>query len=64
MYALLNRMDSTDIDIGRVISRHRTVAAAERANAALQRATRRAHSSTSYVPTAVVELRADLRVGA
>ena len=64
MYALINRMDSTDPYVGRVLSRHRTIAAAERANATLQRATRRAHGSTCYVPTAIVELRADLRVRA
>lgn len=64
MYALLNRMDSTDVFVGRVLSRHRTIEAAERANATLQRATRRANGRTCYIPCAIVELLADLRVRA
>lgn len=64
MYALINRMDATHPYVGRVISRHRTVAAAKRANDALQSATRRANGRTCYIPCAIVELRTDLRTRA
>ena len=57
MYALINTMNRVPCDsIGTVVSTHRTVAAAERADATLQRLTQRANGQTSYLPTAIVEL--------
>lgn len=56
MYALINVGMQTADSIGTVLSTHRTVAAAERADAALQRTTRRGSGPQSYVMTRVVKL--------
>lgn len=57
MYALINTMDAAGYDsIGTILSCHRSVEAAERADRALQRAVKRANGSASYLPTIVVEL--------
>lgn len=57
MYALINTMTAVPGDsIGTVLSTHRTIEAAERADSKLQRLTRKANGSTSYLPTRVVEL--------
>lgn len=57
MYALINTMTQIPGDsIGTILSTHRTVEAAERADATLQRLTKRANGQTSYLPTTIVEL--------
>lgn len=56
MYALVSTMNRVSPYLGRIVSLHRTVAAADRANAALQRRTRRCNGSNCYIPTCVVEL--------
>jgi hypothetical protein len=57
MKALINKMNAIPGDsIGTVLSLHRTTEAAERADAALQRATRTGSGRDSYVPTIIVEL--------
>ena len=57
MYALINTMQAISGDsIGTILSQHRSVAAAERADAKLQRLTRSSVGSTSYVPTTIVRL--------
>jgi len=57
MYALVNTFRATSDSIGTVESVHRTVVAAARADAILQRRVRRANGPTSYLPTAIVRLR-------
>lgn len=63
MYAVLNMMDGTkDHDgecHGKVESRHRTVEAAIKADEKLQRAVKRANGKNCYLPTRIVELRAE-----
>lgn len=57
MYALINTMTQIPGDsLGTVLSLHRTAEAAERADAALQRAIKRANGETSYLPTCIVRL--------
>jgi hypothetical protein len=57
MYALINTMNAIQGDsIGTVLSQHRTIAAAERANDTIQRMTKRANGSSSYLPTTIVWL--------
>jgi len=60
MYALIDTFNGYHYDdgqvLGGIISRHRTVAAAEKANARHQRAVKRANGRTSYIPTAIVEV--------
>lgn len=65
MYYLVNEMDNSEESaFGRVVSAHRTAAAAWRADARLQRAVKRANGGTSYLPTIVVRSRKRLRRGA
>lgn len=61
MYALVSTMNRVSPYLGRIISLHRTVAAADRADAVLQRRTRRCNGESCYIPTCVVELVAPLR---
>jgi hypothetical protein len=57
MYALVNTMNAIQGDsIGTVLSKHRTIEAAERADAKIQRLTKAANGSASYLPTRVVKL--------
>jgi hypothetical protein len=49
MYALVNDFDNGD----RIISRHRTIAAAVLANKRLQRLTAKNNGSNSYLPTRI-----------
>ena len=56
MYALINTMPAVDNIIGRIVSQHRTIEAAERSNYKLQRATKQFPGDTSYVPTRIVKL--------
>lgn len=57
MYALVNEMNQVGTDsLGTVISRHRTIAAADRADTRLQRAIMRSNGLGSYLPTIIVEL--------
>jgi hypothetical protein len=56
MYALINTMPAVDNIIGRIVSTHRTIEAAERSNAQLQRLTKQFPGDTSYVPTRIVKL--------
>ena len=57
MYALINTMNAIPGDsLGTIVSLHRSVPAAVRSDAALQRATRRGSGSSSYIPTRVVRL--------
>lgn len=57
MYALINTMNRVPGDsIGAVLSRHRTVEAAKRADTQIQRRVKRGHGQNSYLPTAIVEL--------
>lgn len=57
MYALINTMNAIGTDsIGTILSQHRTVEAAERASAVINRQTRAANGANSYLPTRIVEL--------
>lgn len=56
MYALVDTMDRVSPYLGTIISLHRTVAAADRADAVLQRRTRRRNGSSCYIPTCIVEM--------
>ena len=57
MYALINTMNCVPGDsIGTIVSQHRTIDAAERADAKLQRLTKAANGANSYLPTRIVEL--------
>lgn len=56
-YALINTMSAVPGDsIGAVVSTHRTIEAAEKADHKLQRMTRKANGSNSYLPTRIVKL--------
>jgi hypothetical protein len=56
MYAVINTMNAVPGDsIGTIASRHKTLDAAQRAEASLQRATKRANGQASYLR--VVKLR-------
>lgn len=61
MYALVNTMSESSDTYGRIISRHRTIEAAESADSSLQRSIKRANGSSSYLPTVIVELPAGCR---
>lgn len=57
MFALINTVNAIPGDsIGTVLSQHRTIEAADREDARLQRAVRRANGENSYLPTRVVRL--------
>jgi hypothetical protein len=57
MYALINTMAQIPGDsIGTVLSRHRTIAAAEAADSRIQRLTRKHNGKASYLPTRIVRL--------
>ena len=56
MYALINTMPAVDNIIGKIISQHRTIEAAEQSNTKLQRLTKQFLGDTSYVPTRIVKL--------
>lgn len=53
MLALIDTMDRTDSCYGRILSRHRSVRAAQNADDKLQRAVRRRNGQTSYLPTII-----------
>lgn len=54
MYYLINTMSRTeDGHVGRVLSRHRTWEAAEKADARLQREVKRSNGQNSYLPTTI-----------
>lgn len=56
-YALINTMSAVQGDsIGAVVSIHKTYEAAEKADNKLQRMTRKANGSSSYLPTRIVRL--------
>ena len=55
IYALVNTMDSTDTVLGSIVSRHRTIDAANKADSIFQRQVKRANGANSYIPTIVVE---------
>jgi len=62
MYAVVNTFAAlADETIGTIISRHRTVSSAARANRRLQTQTKRSNGQTSYLPTTIV--RTDHRIG-
>lgn len=57
MYALINTMTQIPGDsIGTILSTHRTVEAAEKADEKINRLTRKANGANSYLPTRVVKL--------
>ena len=60
MYALINTLNGHRYDdgeiLGDIISRHRTPAAAAKADDRHQRAVRRANGSSSYIPTAIIDI--------
>ena len=56
MYGLVNTMSRNSECFGRVLSRHRTVGAAEQADTRLQRQVKRSNGQQSYLPTIIVEL--------
>lgn len=56
MYALINTMPAADCYIGRAVSMHRTEEAAQRADHKLQKLTRSANGSNSYLPTMIAPL--------
>jgi len=62
MYALVNLTSGRGSWLGRIISIHRWVSPAERADARLQRRCRRAVGAmTAHVPTKVVRLRRKMK---
>lgn len=63
MFILINKMSGIDETLGRVISRHRTAAAAGKANRRLQRKCERDNGRACYIPTAVRATEYDLHVG-
>ena len=56
MYALVNTLNSLPGDVGTAVSLHRSVEAAEQANARLQRQVRAANGRDAYLPTLVYRL--------
>lgn len=62
-YALMNTFPAWDQYAGEVVSFHRTREAAERADAALQRAVKRHNGRDSYLPTIIREVDARARKG-
>ncbi len=55
MFYVVNTMSATEAGhVGRILSSHRTRDTAERADAKLQRAVKRANGSGSYLPTTIV----------
>lgn len=54
MFLLVNRHNALPGFLGSLVSRHRTEAAAEKAEAKLQRAVKRGHGGTAYLPTVIV----------
>jgi hypothetical protein len=65
MYALVNTMSQIPPrSIGHIVSLHRSREAATRAEARLQRGTRRANGRQSYLPTRIVSLAFAMRRGA
>jgi hypothetical protein len=56
MYALVNTMSKSESSLGTVVSRHRTVASAVKAERKLQDAVKLANGSTSYVPTLIAHI--------
>ena len=58
MYALINEMSAiANVSIGHALSRHRTIEAALRAQAQVQRDVRRGNpGSGSYLPTRIVRV--------
>ncbi len=57
MYALINTMPAVDCYVGRVVSMHRTEKAAQLADRKLQKLTRGANGSNSYLPTMIAPLK-------
>lgn len=61
-YALVNKMSEIPGDsIGRVVSWHLSEEAAQAADAKLQRLTRKANGSGSYLPTRIVQIATNTR---
>lgn len=59
MFALINTMQAIPgSSIGTILSQHRSVQAAENADAKLQRLTKAANGQSSYLPTRIVRLTA------
>jgi len=61
--AIINTMSAHDNHAGTVISTHRSRAAAERADAALQRAIKKHNGQNSYLPTVIAEVEAKAKKG-
>jgi hypothetical protein len=55
-FALINTFPALPDHLGQVISFHRTEEAAEKANASLQKAIKRANGNSSYLPTIIREV--------
>jgi hypothetical protein len=55
-FALVNTFSALPGHVGSVQSFHRTEAAAEKADKALQKAVKRANGKSSYLPTVIVEV--------
>ena len=53
MIALINTFDRLPNSVGTVVSMHRTVEAAEKADRELQRSIKRGHGRNSYLPTLI-----------
>jgi uncharacterized membrane protein YecN with MAPEG domain len=66
MYAVLNTFAAVESSstIGRCESIHRTRAAADAADARLQRACKRNNGTSSYLPTRIVEVKRTAKAGA
>lgn len=64
MFHLVNKMAQTDTCLGRVISSHRSIEAAEKSDKKLQAGIRRSNGQNSYLPTVIVESNKRLGHGA
>jgi Cu/Ag efflux protein CusF len=61
--ALINTMTRMDTYVGTVLSLHRSVEAAEKADSELQRAVKRANGQNSYLPTIIREVDPKAKTG-
>lgn len=62
-YAIINTMDSFDTIVGTVLSTHRTIEAAEREDADIQRQVKKWNGYNSYLPTIIREVDRKVKKG-
>lgn len=59
-YAIINTMEKYDTTAGKVLSTHRSLAAAEAEDRKIQRAVKRWNGDSSYLPTVIAEVDASV----